>query len=104
MGQWEIHPWLAREDIVDWCFKHNVVVEAYSPLVQGERADEPVLTALAKKYNKSFAQILIRWSLQKVWFIFSHPIVVCWAESDNLMTGTCASSENGYAFSRRTQC
>lgn len=73
VGQWEIHPWLAREDIVDWCFKHNVVVEAYSPLVQGERADEPALTALAKKYNKSFAQVLIRWSLQKVRFIFQLP-------------------------------
>jgi len=51
---------------VDWCRKHNVVVEAYSPLVQGVRANEPALTALAKKYNKSFAQVLIRWSLQKV--------------------------------------
>jgi len=65
VGQYEIHPWLPREDIVDWCRKHNVVVEAYSPLVQGVRANEPVLTALTKKYNKSFAQVLVRWSLQK---------------------------------------
>lgn len=66
VGQYEIHPWLPRQDIVDWCRKHNVVVEAYSPLVQGVRAKEPALVALAKKHNKSFAQVLIRWSLQKV--------------------------------------
>jgi diketogulonate reductase-like aldo/keto reductase len=66
VGQYEIHPWLARQDIVDWCRKHNVVVEAYSPLVQGVRAKEPALKALEKKHNKSFAQVLIRWSLQKV--------------------------------------
>jgi hypothetical protein len=66
VGQYEIHPWLARQDIVDWCRKHNVVVEAYSPLVQGVRAEEAALKALEKKHNKSFAQVLIRWSLQKV--------------------------------------
>src|ERR1700733_12083644 len=38
VGQWEIHPWLPRRDIINWCRKNNVVVEAYSPLVQGTRA------------------------------------------------------------------
>jgi diketogulonate reductase-like aldo/keto reductase len=52
------------------------VVEAYSPLVQGVRANEPVLTALTKKYNKSFAQVLVRWSLQKVTFFFGSFLVL----------------------------
>jgi len=65
VGQWEIHPWLPRQDIVDWCKAHGVVVEAYSPLVRGERLDSPLLKPLAKKYGKTPAQILIRWSLQK---------------------------------------
>lgn len=34
-------------------------------LVRGERLEEPVLRDLAAKYNKTAAQILIRWSLQK---------------------------------------
>ncbi|KAF5859272.1 hypothetical protein ETB97_003133 [Aspergillus alliaceus] len=63
--QYEIHPWCAREDIVDWLKKRNVVVEAYSPLVQATRMKEPVLQSLVKKHNKTPAQILIRWSLQK---------------------------------------
>ncbi|KAI9884889.1 MAG: hypothetical protein M1823_003330 [Watsoniomyces obsoletus] len=65
VGQWELHPWLERADIVDWCAKRGVVVEAYCPLVRGQRFDEPILQPLVKKYNKSPAQILLRWSIQK---------------------------------------
>jgi diketogulonate reductase-like aldo/keto reductase len=66
VGQYEIHPWCPREDIAEWLKKRNVIVEAYSPLVQATRMKEPVLTKLAEKHGKTPAQILIRWSLQKV--------------------------------------
>ncbi|KIY01667.1 uncharacterized protein Z520_01804 [Fonsecaea multimorphosa CBS 102226] len=65
VGQWEIHPWLPRQDIVDWCGKRNIVVEAYCPVVRGERKDEKVLQDLSRKKGKTWAQILLRWSLQK---------------------------------------
>jgi len=65
VGQWEIHPWCLREDIVAWCREKGVVVEAYSPLVRGKRWGEPVTKKLAEKYGKTEAQVLIRWSLQK---------------------------------------
>ncbi|KAH8898941.1 2,5-diketo-D-gluconic acid reductase A [Thozetella sp. PMI_491] len=65
VGQWEIHPWCARRDIAEWCEKRGVAVEAYSPLVRGERWGEPVLKKLADKYGKSEAQVLLRWSLQR---------------------------------------
>lgn len=65
VGQWEIHPWCAREDIAAWCKPRGVAVEAYSPLVRGERWGEPVLKKLAGKYGVSEAQVLVRWSLQK---------------------------------------
>lgn len=65
VGQWEIHPWLPRRDIVQWSRERGVAIQAYCPLVRGERWGEPVLRDLAAKYNKTAAQILIRWSLQK---------------------------------------
>jgi diketogulonate reductase-like aldo/keto reductase len=65
VGQWEIHPWLPRNDIVEWSRKRNVVVEAYCPVVRGERANEPVLKTLSEKHGKTWAQILLRWSLQQ---------------------------------------
>ncbi|KAJ9293461.1 hypothetical protein DTO271G3_7726 [Paecilomyces variotii] len=65
VGQYELHPWLPRPDIVSWLQKRNVVVEAYSPLTRAQRLEEPVLLELSKKYNKTPGQILLRWSLQK---------------------------------------
>ena len=66
VGQWEIHPWLLRTDIVEWCQKRGVVIEAYSPVVQGTRWGEKSLQKLQAKRGKTGAQILLRWSLQKV--------------------------------------
>lgn len=65
VGQWELHPWLARADIVEWARRRNVVIEAYSPLVRGERWGEPSLKRLAEKHGRTEAQVLLRWSLQK---------------------------------------
>jgi diketogulonate reductase-like aldo/keto reductase len=56
---------LARPDIVQWCQKRGVVLEAYSPLVRGDRLEETILQPLIKKYGKTAAQVLMRWSLQK---------------------------------------
>lgn len=44
-----------------------MVVQAYSPLVRNKHADNPTLKAVAAKYKKSTAQILIRYALQKGW-------------------------------------
>lgn len=65
MNQVELHPWLARADIVDWCNQRGVVLEAYSPLVRNTRGEDPLLKPLAAKHNRTPAQILLRWGLQK---------------------------------------
>ncbi|KAF2119672.1 NADP-dependent oxidoreductase domain-containing protein [Lophiotrema nucula] len=65
VNQIELHPWLARKDIVGWCKERGVIVEAYSPLVQATKLNDPLLVPLAKKYNKTTSQILLRWSLQQ---------------------------------------
>ncbi|KAJ5792685.1 uncharacterized protein N7503_008663 [Penicillium pulvis] len=64
VGQWELHPWLDHSDITEWCKSRDIIVEAYSPLAHGERLREPVLASIGKKYGKSPAQVMIRWSLQ----------------------------------------
>jgi diketogulonate reductase-like aldo/keto reductase len=65
IGQWEIHPWLPRRDIVEWCEKRGVVVQAYCPIVRGQKMDGPALKPLLSKHGKTGAQVLVRWSLQK---------------------------------------
>ncbi|KAH9006761.1 NADP-dependent oxidoreductase domain-containing protein [Lactarius hatsudake] len=63
VNQIELHPFCQQKAIVDYCRSHDIVVQAYTPLVRGEFGN-PVLQELSKKYGKDPAQILIRWSLQ----------------------------------------
>ncbi len=65
VGQYELHPWLTRPDIVDWCRGRGVVIEAYSPLVRAQRFDETTLKRIAERQERTPAQVLLRWSLQK---------------------------------------
>jgi len=65
INQIELNPWLMRQEIVDFDRKNDVILQAYSPITRGMRLDDPDLLTLSKKYGKSPAQILIRWSLQQ---------------------------------------
>ncbi|EXJ91317.1 alcohol dehydrogenase [Capronia coronata CBS 617.96] len=67
VNQIELHPWCQQRTITSYCQKHGIVIEAYSPLVRNYKANDPTLVDLARKYNKSTAQILIRYCLQKDW-------------------------------------
>ncbi|PNS13927.1 hypothetical protein CAC42_1418 [Sphaceloma murrayae] len=74
VNQVELHPWLARPDIVKWCEKRGVILEAYSPLVRATRMEEPRLQVLCKKFGKTGAQVLLRWGLQKNFVILPKSI------------------------------
>ncbi|ATO50333.1 aldo/keto reductase [Brevibacillus laterosporus] len=63
VNQIELHPLLTQKDLLTYCKQHNIQVEAWSPLMQGN-LDHPVLAKLAQKYEKTPAQIVLRWHLQ----------------------------------------
>jgi len=65
INQIELHPWCQQPAIVSYCQSHNIALEAYSPMVQGKKADDPTLNKIAKETGKTWAQVLIRWSLQR---------------------------------------
>ncbi|MGH7507270.1 MAG: aldo/keto reductase [Longimicrobiales bacterium] len=66
-NQIELHPFIyrSREDVVELCREHGIVVEAYSPLTKGRRLDHPVIERIARAHGRSAAQVLIRYDLQK---------------------------------------
>ncbi|KAF0270045.1 hypothetical protein D499_0AF00390 [Hanseniaspora uvarum DSM 2768] len=64
VNQLEISPWLMRKELTDMCIKNSIEVEAFSPLTHGENLNNPVITQIAYKYEKTNAQILIKWSIQ----------------------------------------
>ncbi|WP_096185939.1 aldo/keto reductase [Evansella halocellulosilytica] len=64
VNQVEYHPLLTQEELHRYCKKHNIQLEAWSPLMRGRMFGTPLLVELSKKYRKTEAQILLRWDLQ----------------------------------------
>jgi diketogulonate reductase-like aldo/keto reductase len=60
----EFHPFLYHEELLRFCENNRIQLEAYSPLTRGKRLNNPNVMEVAKKYGKTPAQVLIRWSLQ----------------------------------------
>ncbi|MFD2446921.1 aldo/keto reductase [Bacillus sp. CGMCC 1.16607] len=64
VNQVEYHPRLTQKEVHAFCLKHGIQLEAWSPLMQGQLLDHPVLEEIANQYNKSIAQVILRWDLQ----------------------------------------
>ncbi|MCR8843717.1 aldo/keto reductase [Paenibacillus sp. SC116] len=66
VNQVECHPRLAQNDLRQFCNQHNIVLEAWSPLMQGgEILEDRAVMAIAANHGKTGAQVVIRWHLQK---------------------------------------
>ncbi|NDV14552.1 aldo/keto reductase [Muricauda sp. TY007] len=65
VNQMEFHPYLVQQDLIDFCNSKGIQYEAWSPLMQGNIFDLDIMKDLASKYNKTIAQIVLRWDLQK---------------------------------------
>jgi diketogulonate reductase-like aldo/keto reductase len=64
VNQVEFSPFLYQKQLLDYCEKNKIQLEAYSPLTQGAKLNHPKIQQIAKKHNKTPAQVLIRWGLQ----------------------------------------
>lgn len=64
VNQVEFHPRLVQPPLLEYCRRHDIQVEAWSPLMHGKAVSEPTVIELADKYSKSPAQIVLRWDLQ----------------------------------------
>ncbi|MFZ3565818.1 aldo/keto reductase [Streptomyces sp. BH097] len=65
LNQIELHPRLQQSELRAYDAKHGIATEAWSPLGRGNGVlDDEIVTALARKYDRSPAQIVLRWHLQ----------------------------------------
>ena len=64
VNQLFINPSDLEQDVVDYNKAHDILTEAYSPLGTGSLLAVPQINDIAAKYDKSAAQVLVRWSLQ----------------------------------------
>ncbi len=65
VNQVEYHPFLYQKELRDYCRSKDIVLESYSPLTKGNRINDEKLAVIAKEYNRSPAQMLIRWNLEQ---------------------------------------
>jgi 2,5-diketo-D-gluconate reductase A len=65
VNQIELHPYLVQAELREYHRRHGIATEAWSPLAKGgDLLQEPVIVALAEKYGKTPAQVVLRWHLQ----------------------------------------
>jgi diketogulonate reductase-like aldo/keto reductase len=64
VNQVEFSPFLYQRDLLEFCRKQEIQLEAYAPLTAGRRLHDPRITAIAKKHGRTNAQILLRWAIQ----------------------------------------
>lgn len=64
VNQTQFHPQCTEDELRVYCEKEQILVEAWSPLIQGQAFEREILKELAEKYEKTIAQICVRFCLQ----------------------------------------
>jgi diketogulonate reductase-like aldo/keto reductase len=64
----ESHPYLPQWDLLDYCKKNGIVFQAFAALGHSSEPnvlEDPVITAIARRVNKTPAQVLLAWAIQR---------------------------------------
>jgi diketogulonate reductase-like aldo/keto reductase len=64
----ESHPYLPEWDLLNYCKKNGIVLQAFAALGHSSEAkllEDPVIIAIAKRVNKTPAQVLLAWAIQR---------------------------------------
>ena len=69
MNQMESYPGLSQKQVIRFCSAYKTRVTAYSPLGAGTLVKDPAIMSIGQKYNKSAAQVMIRWQIQRGVFV-----------------------------------
>jgi 2,5-diketo-D-gluconate reductase A len=64
VNQIEWTPFGHSPRMLDFCHDNDIVIQAWSPLTRGTRLNDDKLAAMAARYGRTPAQLLIRWNLQ----------------------------------------
>jgi diketogulonate reductase-like aldo/keto reductase len=64
----ESHPYHPQWDLLDYCKKNGIVLQAFAALghsIEPRLLEDPVITAIARRVNKTPAQVLLAWAIQR---------------------------------------
>lgn len=64
-NQVEYNPYTDQSDLLEYCIDHDIMLTAYSPLAKGRVVDDETLATIGDRYDKSPAQVALRWLVQQ---------------------------------------
>ncbi|MGZ4274568.1 MAG: aldo/keto reductase [Solirubrobacteraceae bacterium] len=70
VNQIEIHPYFLNEEVRRYGEDHGIRTEAWSPIAQGAVLDDPVITGIAARLDRTPAQVVLRWHIQRGSIVF----------------------------------
>ena len=70
VNQIELHPYLLNDEVRRYGEDHGILTEAWSPIAQGGVLDDPVITEIAGRLQRTPAQVVLRWHLQRGSIVF----------------------------------
>lgn len=65
LNQVESHPRMSQNELREYAAANDIKIQAWSPLMQGQILKDETLQKIADKYNKSVAQVILRWDIQR---------------------------------------
>ncbi len=65
VNQVEFHPYLYQKELWEFCKKQKIVLQSYRPLGKGKLVNEPIFEEIGKRHQKTPAQVILRWLIQK---------------------------------------
>jgi 2,5-diketo-D-gluconate reductase A len=70
VNQIEVHPYLTQAEVRAFDADNEIVTEAWSPIAQGKVLDDPEITSVARRVERTPAQVVLRWHIQRGDVIF----------------------------------
>ena len=70
VNQIEVHPYFTNEKLRAYNREHRIATEAWSPIAQGKVLSDEVITRIADAHNKTPAQVVLRWHIQRGDIVF----------------------------------
>lgn len=64
VNQVEFHPYLSQPNLRQYCKKHSIQYESWSPLMKGDVLNIKELKPIASTHNKTIPQVVLRWNIQ----------------------------------------
>jgi 2,5-diketo-D-gluconate reductase A len=70
VNQIELHPYFLNEEVRAYGEGRGIRTEAWSPIAQGDVLDDPVITEIAGRLDRTPAQVVLRWHVQRGCIVF----------------------------------